>query len=156
MKIVLINTGKTSEAHIKEGLSIYIKRIANYIPIEVIEIQDIKARQVTNEKQKELEGISLLKQMNKFDYIIVLDEKGMEYSSEEFASHLQKLMNRGIKSLAFITGGPFGFSREVYDKSNERISLSRMTFPHQLVRLIFIEQLYRAVTILNNEPYHHS
>lgn len=156
MKIVLINTGKTSEPHIKEGLSIYIKRIANYIPIEVIEIQDIKAKQVTNEKQKELEGISLLKQMSKFDYIIVLDEKGMEYSSEEFASHLQKLMNRGIKTLAFITGGPFGFSRDVYDKSNERISLSRMTFPHQLVRLIFIEQLYRAVTILNNEPYHHS
>jgi 23S rRNA (pseudouridine1915-N3)-methyltransferase len=155
MKIVLINTGKTNEAYIKEGLGIYLKRIAHYIPVEVIEIQDIKAGQGNAEKQKELEGNSLLKHIPKNDYVIVLDEKGMEYSSEDFAMHLQKLMNRGIKSLAFITGGPYGFSKEVYSHSNERISLSRMTFPHQLVRLIFVEQLYRAVTILNNEPYHH-
>lgn len=155
MKIVLINTGKTSEPHIKEGLDIYLKRIAFYVPIEVVDIQDIKEKKLSVEKQKELEGNSLLKYITKFDYVIVLDEKGIEYSSEEFASHLQKQMNRGIKSLAFITGGPYGFSKEVYSHSQERMSLSRMTFPHQLVRLIFIEQLYRAITILNNEPYHH-
>ena len=107
------------------------------------------------DKQKEQEGRAILKQTAKLDYVIVLDEKGLELSSDEFAFHLQKIMNRGIKNLGFVTGGPFGFSKLVYDNAQERISLSRMTFPHQLVRLIFIEQLYRALSILNNEPYHH-
>ncbi|NJK85944.1 MAG: 23S rRNA (pseudouridine(1915)-N(3))-methyltransferase RlmH [Bacteroidales bacterium] len=155
MKIVLINTGKTTENHIKEGLDVYFKRLSHYFPLEIIDIPEVKTKQPGAEKQKEMEGELLLKYIPKYDYVIVLDEKGMEYSSEEFAGHLQKLMNRGIKSLAFITGGAYGFSKEVYAKAHERISLSRMTFPHQLVRLIFIEQLYRAATILNNEPYHH-
>ncbi len=156
MKITLINTGKTHEKHIREGVDLYIKRLQKYVPVAVVDIPEIKgAGGVTSEKQKVMEGTALIRQMARHDYIIVLDEKGVEFGSEEFAEHMQKIMNRGYKSLAFITGGAFGFSREVYSKSDERISLSRMTFPHQLVRLIFIEQLYRAFTILNNEPYHH-
>lgn len=156
MKIALINTGKTNEKYIREGIEVYIKRLQKYIPVVVEDVPEIKSgKGLSIEKQKEVEGNALLKYMEKYDHIVVLDEKGIELSSEEFADHIQKQMNRGIKSLAFITGGAYGFSREVYNRSNERISLSRMTFPHQLVRLIFIEQVYRAFTILNNEPYHH-
>ncbi|HJX70485.1 MAG TPA: 23S rRNA (pseudouridine(1915)-N(3))-methyltransferase RlmH [Bacteroidales bacterium] len=156
MKIHLINTGKTSEKYIVDGVELYKKRILKYLPILIFDIPEIKnVKSMSFDKQKEQEGQAILKQIVKFDHIIVLDEKGLEFSSDEFAIHLQNLMNRGIKNLAFITGGPFGFSKKVYDSAQERISLSRMTFPHQLVRLIFIEQLYRALTILNNEPYHH-
>ena len=156
MKIHLVNTGKTSEKYIADGVELYKKRISKYLPILIFDIPEIKnAKSMSFDKQKEQEGQAILKQIVKFDHIIVLDEKGLEFSSDEFAIHLQHLMNRGIKNLAFITGGPFGFSKKVYDSAQERISLSRMTFPHQLVRLIFIEQLYRALTILNNEPYHH-
>jgi 23S rRNA (pseudouridine1915-N3)-methyltransferase len=156
MKIHLVNTGKTSEKYVLDGIELYKKRILNYLPIIIFDIPEIKDKKGMGfDKQKELEGKAILKQIAKLDYVIVLDEKGLEFSSDEFAIHLQKMMNRGIKNLGFITGGPFGFSKQVYDNSQERISLSRMTFPHQLVRLIFIEQLYRALTILNNEPYHH-
>ena len=157
MKIHLINTGKTSEKHVKDGIDVYLKRIINYISFEVIDLPEIKnSKKMTFDKQKELEGIAILKKVENTDYIIVLDEKGLEYDSQEFANHIQKIMNRGVKNLIFITGGPFGFSKQIYDRAQERISLSRMTFPHQLVRLIFTEQLYRALTILNNEPYHHN
>ncbi len=156
MKITLINTGKTLETHIINGVKYYQEKIQRYIKLDIIEIFEVKANKVKSiSKQKEIEGESLLKQVDKSAYIIVLDEKGIEYSSIEFADHLQKIMNKGIKNLTFITGGAYGFSKEIYDFSHERISLSRMTFPHQLVRLIFIEQLYRAITILKHEPYHH-
>ncbi|MFO7658082.1 MAG: 23S rRNA (pseudouridine(1915)-N(3))-methyltransferase RlmH [Bacteroidales bacterium] len=156
MKIQLINTGKTTEKHVKEGVEIYATRLKNYVLFEYIDLPEIKqAKNVTFDKLKELEGEIILKKVLKTDYVVVLDEKGLEYGSTEFAGHLQKIMNRGIKNMAFVTGGPYGFSRQVYDRANDRISLSRMTFPHQLVRLIFIEQLYRSFTILNNEPYHH-
>jgi 23S rRNA (pseudouridine1915-N3)-methyltransferase len=138
-------------------VELYKKRILNYLPLEITDIPEIKTtRGMSFTTQKELEGKSILKQIHRLDHVIVLDEKGLEYSSDEFAVHLQKLMNRGLKNLGFITGGPFGFSKQIYDSAQERISLSRMTFPHQLVRLIFIEQLYRALTILNNQPYHHT
>ncbi len=157
MKIQLINTGKTTEKHVKDGIDLYLKRIKNYIPFEVIDLPDIKSTKKMNfDKQKELEGTTILKKIEINDYIIVLDEKGLEYDSSEFADHIQKIMNKGVKTLAFITGGPYGFSKQVYNRAQERISLSRMTYPHQLVRLIFTEQLYRAFTILNNEPYHHN
>lgn len=156
MKIHLINTGKTSERYILEGVDLYKKRILKYIPILIFDIPEKKSEKGMGfDKQKEQEGRAILKQTARLDYVIVLDEKGLELSSDEFAFHLQGIMNRGIKNLGFVTGGPFGFSKQVYDNAQERISLSRMTFPHQLVRLIFIEQLYRALTILNNEPYHH-
>ncbi|MBN2214468.1 MAG: 23S rRNA (pseudouridine(1915)-N(3))-methyltransferase RlmH [Bacteroidales bacterium] len=156
MKIHLINTGKTSEKYITEGLELYRQRILRYLPVIIFDIPEMKGlKGMSFDKQKELEGRAILKQTARFDHVIVLDEKGLEFSSDEFAMHLQKIMNRGIKNLGFVTGGPFGFSKQVYDSAGERISLSRMTFPHQLVRLIFIEQLYRALTILNNEPYHH-
>ena len=156
MKIHLINTGKTSEKYIAEGVELYKKRISKYLPIHIFDIPESRSKKGMGfDKQKEHEGREILRQIAGFDHVIVLDEKGIEFSSDEFAVHLQKIMNRSIKNLAFVTGGPFGFSKEVYDQSQERISLSRMTFPHQLVRLIFIEQLYRALTILNNEPYHH-
>lgn len=156
MKIHLINTGKTSEKHVGDGIQQYQKRILNYLPFEINDLPDIKqGKGMGFDQQKELEGNNILKHISGYDFNIVLDEKGIEFSSAEFAEHLQKIMNRGIKNLAFITGGPYGFSKKVYDNTQERISLSRMTFPHQLVRLIFIEQLYRALTILNNEPYHH-
>ena len=157
MKIHLVNTGRTSEKYVIEGIERYKKRILNYMPVVITDIPEIKSSKgMSFDKQKELEGQSILKQIDKLDHVIVLDEKGLEFSSDEFAMHLQNLMSRGIKNLGFITGGPFGFSKIVYDSAQERISLSRMTFPHQLVRLIFIEQLYRALTILNNEPYHHA
>ncbi len=139
-----------------DGIRLYEKRILYYLPFDIFDIPDIKKpKGMSFDKQKELEGQAILKQTVKCDHVIVLDEKGLEFSSDEFAGHLQKIMNRGIKNLGFVTGGPFGFSKQVYDTAQERISLSRMTFPHQLVRLIFIEQLYRALTILNREPYHH-
>lgn len=156
MKIHLVNTGKTTENYVRDGVELYKKRILNYLPVVITDIPEVKSSKgMSFDRQKELEGKAIMKQIVKLDHVIVLDEKGLEYSSDEFAIHLQKLMNRGTKNLGFITGGPFGFSKEVYDSAQERISLSRMTFPHQLVRLIFIEQLYRALTILNNEPYHH-
>ena len=157
MKIHLVNTGRTSEKYVMDGIERYKKRILNYLPVVITDIPEIRrTKGMSFDKQKELEGQSILKRIVKLDHVIVLDEKGLEFSSDEFAIHLQNLMNRGIKNLGFITGGPFGFSKQVYDSAQERISLSRMTFPHQLVRLIFIEQLYRALTILNNEPYHHT
>lgn len=157
MKIQLLNSGKTSEKHVKEGIEIYNQRIRNYTPFEVVDLPDIKTnKNIGIDKQKEMEGNAILKKIKQNDYIVVLDEKGLELGSVEFADQLQKIMNRGVKNLVFVTGGPFGFPKQVYDRAHSRLSLSRMTFPHQLVRLIFIEQLYRAFTILNNEPYHHS
>lgn len=134
----------------------YIKRLGFYISFELQIIPDLKkTKSLTESQQKQKEGELLLKHIDTSDEVILLDEKGKSYSSVAFSEVLQKKMNSGIKNLVFIIGGPYGFSEEVYSRANGKVSLSAMTFSHQMVRLFFIEQLYRAFTILKNEPYHH-
>lgn len=156
MKIKLIMVGKTEAEYLKKGISIYSERIKHYLPFEEIIIPNIKNnKNFSKKEQKEKEGEQILKQISKSDYIILLDENGKEFSSMDNAGHLQKIMNRGVKNLVFVIGGPYGFSDKIYKIASEKNSLSKMTFSHQMIRLIFIEQLYRAFSILNNEPYHH-
>lgn len=156
MKITLLVIGKTDTGYFIDAVSEYQKRLEHYIPFEIQVIPDIKnTKNLTVEQQKEKEGELILKNLQPGDYIVLLDEKGKEYSSVQFASYIEKKTHNVPKRLVFIIGGPYGFSGAVYDKANEKLTLSRMTFSHQMVRLIFVEQLYRAMTILNNEPYHH-
>ena len=156
MNITLIQIGKTDASYIREGVEIYVKRINHYVKFDIVTIPDIRnARKLTREQHRAEEGRLILSQIQDSDSVVLLDEAGHQYSSTETAAWLQKRMNAGIRRLCFVIGGPFGFSKEVYDRANDRLSLSRMTFSHQLVRLVFAEQLYRAFTILNNEPYHH-
>ena len=157
MKIKLLLTGKTKDSYIQEGFVSYIKRINHYIGIETIIIPDLKnssgmVASIVIEKEAE----SQLKCIETADYLVLLDEKGKEFSSVDFSVFIQQRMNAGIKNLCFLVGGPYGFSEKIYSRANQKLSLSKMTFSHQLVRIIFAEQLYRAFTILKNEPYHHS
>ena len=139
-----------------EILDNYIKRLSHYLPFESIEIQDIKnSKNLSEKEQKRQEGASLIKQLQSGDYLVLLDDKGKQFSSVEFARYIEQKSVSIPKRLVFAVGGPYGFSDEIYERANEWISLSRMTFTHQMVRMIFVEQLYRAMTILNNEPYHH-
>lgn len=156
MKITLLVIGKTDAGYFIDAVNEYQKRLEHYIPFEMQVIPDIKnTKSLTAEQQKEKEGELLLKGLQAGDYIVLLDDKGKEYTSVQFASYIEKKTHNVSKRLVFIIGGPYGFSKTVYDKANEKLTLSRMTFSHQMVRLIFVEQLYRAMTILNNEPYHH-
>ena len=156
MEIKLLTVGKTDVAWVKEGLDLYGSRLRHYVPFTVSEIPELKKVSALSQAQiKEKEGELILKNVGLQDVLVLLDEHGHEYRSMEFAEHLQKLMARGAKTLVFAIGGAYGFSEEVYARSHERISLSRMTFSHQMVRTIFAEQLYRAFTILKGEPYHH-
>lgn len=156
MKIVLLVIGKTDAGYFIEAINEYNKRLSHYISFEIQTIPDIKnTKKLTTEQQKEKEGELILKNIQNEDQVILLDERGKEYSSVQFASYLEKKMHLVSKRLIFIIGGPYGFSKGVYERANEKLTLSRMTFSHQMVRLIFVEQLYRAMTILNNEPYHH-
>lgn len=156
MKIKVFFSGKTEEAYLVEGIEKYIKRLQFYIPIEVVTVPALKnAKSLTNEQVKVKEGESLLSAIGSADWVILLDERGKSFSSIEFSEFLQQKMNSGIKTLVFFIGGPYGFSEAVYKRANGLISLSKMTFSHQMVRLFFLEQLYRAFTILKNEPYHH-
>ena len=156
MKIKLVVIGKTDDKYIIEGIKKYLERLKHYITFEYTELPDIKnSKNLSREQQKKQEGELLLKTINSGDYIIVLDEKGKMFTSREFASYMEKRMISGVKRVVFFVGGPYGFSDEVYSKASYRISLSKMTFSHQLVRLIFFEQIYRAMTIIRNEPYHH-
>ena len=157
MNITLIQVGKTDASYVREGVELYLKRINHYVKFDIVTIPDIRnARKLTREQHRGEEGRLILSQLQESDTVVLLDEAGSQYTSPETAAWLQKRMNAGIRRLCFVIGGPFGFSREVYERANDRLSLSRMTFSHQLVRLVFAEQLYRAFTILNNEPYHHS
>src|SRR5690606_8750240 len=132
------------------------KRLGFYISFEILIIPDIKnSKSLSEEQQKTKEAETVLKHLDSSDTIILLDEKGKNYTSEGFSEMIQKKMNSGIKNLVFIIGGPYGFSEQLYQRTNEKLSLSAMTFSHQMVRLFFIEQLYRAFTIIKNEPYHH-
>ena len=156
MKIVLVVVGKTNEKYLTEGISDYQKRLNHYTNFEIVEISNIK--NAKNFSEKELikkEGEMILKQINTSDYLVLLDDKGNVFSSPSFAEKLQQWMISGKKRLVFVVGGAYGLSQEVYHRGNEKLSLSKMTFSHQMVRLFFVEQLYRGYTILNNEPYHH-
>jgi 23S rRNA (pseudouridine1915-N3)-methyltransferase len=156
MKIALIQTGKTSEKHIAEGVDNYSARIRKFSGFEIITIPDLKnTRNMPLREQKSVEGGKILKLLGRDDYIVLLDEKGKEFRSIEFAGWLQKKSLNPGKRIVFIIGGPWGFSDELLEKADLKMSLSRMTFPHQMVRLLFTEQLYRAFTIIKREPYHH-
>ncbi|MBL7973042.1 MAG: 23S rRNA (pseudouridine(1915)-N(3))-methyltransferase RlmH [Prolixibacteraceae bacterium] len=156
MKICLLVIGKTDEAYLQKGIEIFLKRIPHYISFEMKVIPDLKnSKNMSEEQQKEKEGELIIQQLNSSDELFLLDEQGTEVSSIDFARFLEKKMLSGIKRLVFIIGGPYGFSGNVYSRANGKLSLSKMTFSHQMVRLIFAEQLYRAMTILKGEPYHH-
>jgi len=156
MKIKLLTIGKTDNKNLQTLIEDYRKRLSFYITFEFEIIPDIKnSKNISETQQKKAEGIEILKRITKADTLILLDEKGKLYSSVLFSQFLQKKMNSGLKTLVFVIGGPYGFSEEIYSRSQGKISLSAMTFSHQMVRLFFIEQLYRAFTILRNEPYHH-
>lgn len=155
MKTVLILVGKTVNKHFVAGISDYVERIGHYMPFSITVIPELKnTKSLTEAQQKEAEGQQILKQIQPSDTVVLLDEHGTEYRSVEYARWLQKKANTS-RRLVFIIGGPYGFSEEVYSRANDKISLSRMTFSHQMVRLIFVEQLYRACTIIKGEPYHH-
>ncbi|MGQ8338147.1 23S rRNA (pseudouridine(1915)-N(3))-methyltransferase RlmH [Sunxiuqinia sp. A32] len=156
MKIRLIVIGKTDQKYLQHGVEIYQKRLAHYLPFEYLIIPDIKnTRKLSEEQQKEKEGELILAQVKPGDELILLDEKGKEFRSVEFARFLEKKMLSGVKNLIFVVGGPYGFAPKVYQTATSKISLSKMTFSHQMVRLVFSEQLYRALSILKGEPYHH-
>lgn len=156
MKIVLLVIGKTDAKYFADAIGEYQKRLIHYIPFEMEVIPDIKnVKNLSEEQQKSKEGELILKSLQTGDYLVLLDDKGKEYTSMKFAEYIEKKTHTVPKRLVFVIGGPYGFSQEVYNKANEKLTLSRMTFSHQMVRLIFVEQLYRAMTILNNEPYHH-
>lgn len=156
MNIKLLAIGKTDNKNLQILIEEYTKRLSFYIKFELEVIPDIKnVKNLSESQQKEKEGELILSKLVATDQLILLDENGKSFSSVGFSDFLQKKMNAGIKTLVFVIGGPYGFSEEVYQKSNGKISLSEMTFSHQMVRLFFIEQLYRGFTILKNEPYHH-
>ncbi len=148
--------GKTDNPHIEALTNVYLQRLQHYINFTLEVIPDIKnVKNLSESQQKNAEGDGLLKKIHTTDFLTVLDEKGKTYTSEDFADFLQKKMNSGLKNLVFVVGGPYGFSDAIYQRANARISLSSMTFSHQMVRPFFMEQLYRSFTILKNEPYHH-
>jgi len=156
MNIKLLAIGKTDDKNLQALLDEYIKRLTFYVKFDLEVIPDVKnAKNMSIDQQKEKEGDLLLAKIGSGDWVLLLDEKGKKYTSLQFADFLQKRMNSGIKNLIFVIGGPYGFSPEVYARANGKISLSDMTFSHQMVRLFFVEQLYRGYTILRNEPYHH-
>ena len=157
MKITLILNGKTEDDYIIKGFTTYEQRLKHYLSFETIVIPALKnTKALSIEQQKQKEGELILKHINSSDRVILLDENGKEYTSVHFSEYIQQQMNSGIKNLLFVVGGPYGFSDDIYKRANGKISLSKMTFSHQMVRLFFVEQLYRAMTILKNEPYHHS
>ena len=156
MKISLIVIGKTDASYFVDAINEYKNRLVHYIPFEMEIIPDIKnVKNLREEQQKEKEGELILKMLQPGDYLVLLDEHGKSLTSMEFATYLERKMHVVSKRLVFVIGGPYGFSEAVYKAASEKISLSKMTFSHQMIRLIFVEQIYRAMTILNNEPYHH-
>lgn len=156
MTIRLIAIGKTDDRHLLALIDEYVKRLSFYVKFELEVVPDIKnAKNLPELQQKEKEGELILSKTQLSDYLVVLDENGKSFTSVAFSQELQKRMNSGIKTLVFVIGGPYGFSDAVYARANGKIALSAMTFSHQMVRLFFVEQLYRGFTILKGEPYHH-
>ncbi len=156
MTIKLLAIGKTDNKELITLIEVYKKRLNHYIKFQFEIIPDVKnSKNLSENEQKQKEGELILKKLSSNDFLVLLDEKGKEFNSIDFSNYLQKHMNSGIKQLVFVIGGPYGFSDELYHKAKGKIALSKMTFSHQMVRLFFIEQLYRGFTILRNEPYHH-
>lgn len=156
MKILILAVGKTQIEYIRVAVDMYIARLARYLPVEMKILPDIKtARGMSAFIQKEREGELLLTVLQPGDAVVLLDEHGKEMTSREFASFLDRRMLQGLKRLVFVIGGPYGFSQAMYSRADSMLSLSRMTFSHEMVRLFFVEQIYRAMTILRGEPYHH-
>lgn len=156
MKVKLWMIGKTAETYLEEGMAIYEKRLPHYLPFQTEIIPDIKqAKNFDQELLKSREGESILKKLDKRDFLVLLDEKGKTWRSVDFAGQLERWSVQGIDTLVFVIGGAYGFSEELYERANAKMSLSPMTFSHQMVRLIFLEQLYRACSINKGEPYHH-
>ena len=156
MTIKLLAVGKTDSKSLQELIAEYENRLKHYIKFEIEINPDIKnAKNLSETQQKEKEGELILKKIQPTSILVLLDENGKQFSSIDFATYLQKKMNSGIKQLVFVIGGPYGFSEAVYKKAQAKISLSKMTFSHQMVRLFIVEQIYRGFTILKNEPYHH-
>jgi 23S rRNA (pseudouridine1915-N3)-methyltransferase len=156
MKIVLITIGKTNKKYLIEGISDYQRRLKHYTNFERIEIVNLKnAKNFSESELMHKEGELVLKLIKNSDHLVLLDDKGKDFTSPKFAQKLQQWMLSGKKRLVFVVGGAYGFSDEIYKRGNEKLSLSKMTFSHQMVRLFFVEQIYRGYTILNNEPYHH-
>lgn len=155
MNIKLVVVGKTQEKYLKDGIDIFEKRLKFYIPYEMIIIPSLKdPKNLSPQMVKEKEGELIIKHLLKADKVVLFDEKGKGFRSVEYSDFLQKQMNTGIKTLCFVVGGAFGFSDEVYKKADQLISISNMTFSHQMIRLMIVEQLYRAFSILRKEPYH--
>jgi 23S rRNA (pseudouridine1915-N3)-methyltransferase len=156
MTIALITVGKTDNKELNTLITVYKNRLSHYVKFDFEVIPDLKkAKNLSETEQKQKEGALILKKIQPSDTLILLDENGKTFDSVGFSGYLQKHMNSGLKRMVFVIGGPYGFSSEVYKKANGKIALSKMTFSHQMVRLFFIEQLYRGFTILKNEPYHH-
>jgi len=156
MKITLMTVGKTSSPYVAAGLADYAKRIARYHAFEIIELPGLrKAKNLPEAEQKEREGAAILKKISPAAHVVLLDEHGRQHTSPQLAQQLNRWLLSGKKQLVFLIGGAYGFSDALYQRADERLALSKMTFSHQIVRLLFAEQLYRAFTILRNEPYHH-
>lgn len=156
MKIVFLETGKTKDKGIQQLAETYYKRLSHYVNFSLETIPDLKnTKSMDEDEVKRREGELILKKVDSADFLILLDENGKTFSSVQFANQLQQIMNRGLKKIVFVIGGAYGFDDKVYERAQMKISLSKMTFSHQIIRPIFAEQLYRAFTILKNEPYHH-
>ncbi|WP_374166896.1 23S rRNA (pseudouridine(1915)-N(3))-methyltransferase RlmH [Arcticibacter sp. MXS-1] len=156
MKITLLVIGKTEDKYLKEGIEKYTKRLKHYISFSIIEVPELKnTKSLTEDQQRAKEGELIRKYISPADHLILLDEKGESYTSSQFAAFLNKKMIGSVQNLVFVVGGPYGFDTSIYRQASGKISLSKMTFSHQMVRLFFAEQIYRAFTILKGEPYHH-
>lgn len=156
MKIKLLLVGKTVEQYLRKGIGDYQERLKHYVPFDIVEIPELKqASALSRDQIKSREGELILKQLRDSDNVILLDEHGSRYTSVAWARHLESVMLHGSRDITFVIGGSYGFSQQVYDRADSMLSLSDMTFSHQLVRLLFVEQLYRAFTIIKGEPYHH-
>lgn len=155
MKIEVLAIGKTHSACFREGIGDYLKRLTHYVQCRIVELPDVKSGANDAARQKEAEAKAMLLYIEPSDRVILLDEHGSEPTSREFSGLVQRLMASGAKRAVFVIGGPYGFAEPMYARADMKISLSRMTFPHDMVRLVFAEQLYRAFTIMRNEPYHH-
>ena len=156
MKMTLIVVGRTTSGYLKQGIDEYLARLSHYTSFDIQYLSDVKnARNLSESQQKTAEGRLILNATDRSDYVVLLDEHGQQHTSMAFAQYVQKRMLSGVKRVVFVVGGPYGFSKEVYDRADDMLSLSKMTFSHEMIRLIFTEQLYRAFTILHHEPYHH-
>jgi 23S rRNA (pseudouridine1915-N3)-methyltransferase len=156
MKITLLTVGKTEDSYLKDGMDKYLKRLKHYIKFEIIELPELKNTKALSEsQQKSKEAELLFKNIATADHVILLDEAGSQHTSVQFSDLLNKKMIASVNNLVFIIGGPYGFDESIYKRANDKLSLSKMTFSHQMVRLFFVEQIYRAFTILKGEPYHH-